>query len=180
MIWMKLDEGSENLWKLLTKIKLEFVMKNMQKVSKMDCYIYNPQKTGFIKDEDITNNVKSIEDGLNVMATDITFENITDEALEMAGEMFIYLNQCPGYLYGWQLFYSDLLNGSPPDVIILTLNRILKSAKNSEDVIANLAKMILGRITDLLQLKYEGILDLSLKSRQPGLDMIEPPYGKHV
>ena len=92
--------------------------------------------------------------------------------------MFIYLNQCPSYLYGWQLFYSNLLNEPSPDIIILTLSRILKSAKNNEDIVKTLAKKILQRMTDLLNLKYEGVLDLSLKSRHPGLEMIEPPYGR--
>ena len=178
IIWMTMEEGVEKQWKIITDIKLHYAKKNMQRVSSMECSKYKFEKNGFITFEEMKSNIEHFEQQLNVTANYTIIDNITDEALEIAAKMFISLNQCPTYLYGWQFLYSELLNKSPPDIIILTLNRIIKGAKSKRDVKAQIAKSILGRITNLLSLKYEHILNLNLPNRNFGNENLDDIYGK--
>ena len=51
--------------------------------------------------------------------------NIPKDFLDAAGEMFIFWNLCPKFLYDWTQFYVDLMQNASPDIIVLTLNRII-------------------------------------------------------
>ena len=59
--------------------------------------------------------------------------NIPKDFLDAAGEMFIYWNLCPKFLYDWTQFYADLIQNASPDIILLTLNRIIVTAKMRGD-----------------------------------------------
>ena len=59
--------------------------------------------------------------------------NIPKDFVDAAGEMFIYWNLCPKFLYDWTQFYADLIQNASPDIILLTLNRIIVTAKMRGD-----------------------------------------------
>ena len=72
--------------------------------------------------------------------------NISKEYLNMAGEMFMYLNICP-HMKSWMVLYLDLLENNPIDVVIHTLNRIIKRGrdlgeKTSVAIAKNMGKSI--------------------------------------
>ena len=107
------------------------------------------------------------------MLVEEIYAKITNKDLETAAEMFIYLNACPGnskvgarsalqrWFQAWFKFYSDLFKTQPPDLIILTLNRMMTSlAPKNIDFERN--KKLFNRISSLLQLKYKKIQNLLL------------------
>jgi len=54
-------------------------------------------------------------------------KNITEDTLNTAGEMFVYLNHCgDGGNSKWFTFYKDLFKTYGPDVILMTINRLTK------------------------------------------------------
>ena len=56
--------------------------------------------------------------------------NVTEEIFNTAGEMFVYLYHCPrGGNKKWIQFYKDLLQSHELDVMLLTLNRLMKSTQ---------------------------------------------------
>ena len=84
-------------------------------------------------DSDQLSQVAKVEQQLNVEAFLERFENMTDEDLKNAAEMFIYLNTCVDTLKPWFIFYKELLQNSSPEEIILTLNRIMKGGGSVEN-----------------------------------------------
>ena len=75
--------------------------------------------------------------------------------------MFIYLNFCPDSLNPWFLFYKELFENKSPNVIALTLNRILKGNISDEtDDLKKIAKTLLNKLTGLLSLQYQYIGDM--------------------
>ena len=93
---------------------------------------------------------------------------MTNKDLENATKMFIYMNSCPASssdkgrlrLKNWISFYNNLFQTLPADVIILTLNRMMK-ASTSQNVDGQVrAKKLLKRMTSLLSLKFTDIQDI--------------------
>ena len=73
--------------------------------------------------------------------------NIPKDFLDAAGEMFIFWNLCPKFLYDWTQFYVDLMQNASPDIIVLTLNRIIVTAKMRGDKkIFDITKNILVKL----------------------------------
>ena len=92
--------------------------------------------------------VAAVEKYLKIESSYLIFENMTTKDLEIATEMFIYLNTCPGSMKPWFVFYKQLFEHETPQHIILTLNRILKDSKNSNnDIFKILAQKLLKRMT---------------------------------
>ena len=83
----------------------------------------------------LINCVGAVEQKLLIGSTKIRYKNMTTKDLQIAAEMFLYLNSCPEILKPWIVFYKDLFGNQPANVIVLTLNRMLKadnSSKNEE------------------------------------------------
>ena len=111
----------DNIWKVVKEIKsgssIDITCGVTASASKKDfLYSNNFQVT----------QVAAVENQLNVVPTHIRFQNMTIEDLKNAAEMFMYLNTCIGSLKPWFVFYKDLFKNKSPDLIILTLNRIMK------------------------------------------------------
>ena len=84
--------------------------------------------------------------------------NIPKDFLSIAGKFFIYWNLCPKFLYDWTQFYADLMQNASPDIIVLTLNRIIVTAKMRGDKkIFDITKNILIRLlhTELSSSMYQ-------------------------
>ena len=77
--------------------------------------------------------------------------------LNIAGEMFLYLNSCPGALKPWFIFYRNIFQKLPLDEIILTLNRIIKGSNvlshRSSQSVKNIAKKVFEKTASLNHLK---------------------------
>ena len=82
--------------------------------------------TNLASNNDIQNNIKKASDILNITVTDIPLENVTDETLQMAVEMFTYMNFFPPKLI---LLYKKLFQNESPKKIILAMASILKASE---------------------------------------------------
>ena len=109
--------------------------------------------------------VSGLESDLNIVSTDDRFANISQGSLEASARIFIYLypmaEKCPfeefnSWFRNLSLFYNDLFKTQSGDKIILTLNRIIKTA-SEQNKEKDVAKDILTRTAALLSLKYEDI-----------------------
>ena len=82
--------------------------------------------------------------------------NISKKTLEEAGHMFIYSFMCPKFMFDWTKFYFDLFQNNKPDMIIQTLNRILKIGENNNDkTISNLTRMIFDGVSKKFDLEFQ-------------------------
>ena len=112
-------------------------------------------------DTDIQLNMRAFEEEIQINSTRVISENMTDNQLKEAAQMFIYLNFCPDSLNPWFLFYKELFENKSPNVIALTLNRILKGNISDEtDDLKKIAKTLLNKLTGLLSLQYQYIGDM--------------------
>ena len=100
------------------KRKKEIVLERCRKYNKGDDFMYD--------DSVIESNVAAVEQMLNITSSDLVFNNITPSTLKAAAEMFMYLNSCSFDLIPLVKFFKDLLMNKRPDIILLTLNRMLK------------------------------------------------------
>ena len=95
-------------------------------------------------------------------------DNITQDDLETAAEMFVYLHGCPG-IHGstlsveerwfeiWYLFYSELFRTKSPRLIILTLNRLRRKSFEIKEYDFKLNQKLLHKVVKVLSLKHENI-----------------------
>ena len=150
MSTLTLDE----IWKIAKKIKSEV---SLDKLCPNKQSFYNRQKPYPV--------LSAIEQHLGIEPSEIIYENMTTEILEIAAPMFIYLIGCPAqdaldtkqWYTSWNTFYSNLFSAKSPQQIILTLNRITKS-KSSEDKDGKTrAAKLLKRTKSIISLKYETI-----------------------
>ena len=106
----------------------------------------------------ILSTVSAIENKVKVATSEIIYENITSKVLKTAAEMLNYLNSeiKSDSTKSWLKFYWTLFMSKSPNEIILTLNRIMKKSKNTNE-------KLLRKSASLLALKYEDI-----QSMMPG------------
>ena len=99
--------------------------------------------------------MRTVEQKLNIKTSSMEIKNVTLRDLKHAEELFIYLNTCPGSLKPWFIFYKELFQTKFLDEIILTLSRVMKMKRDSEnDFIQLLAHKLFNTITTLFSLKY--------------------------
>ena len=104
--------------------------------------------------------VRKVEDLLNLEPSHYPIDNIPEETLDKAARMFIYLNPCLDSIKHWITFYKDLFQNKPPDYILLTLNRILKTI-NAQDDLADITKLIFTKTASIFSLKYKEIRNMT-------------------
>ena len=115
----------------------------------------------------INSQIVEVGKKLNVQLSERTLENMASAHLEKAAEMFIYLNLCLSsdeWGNKWFSFYSDLFKTKTLDVIILTLNRILKTSQTSDDI--RMAKSLLIKTTTLFSLNHQKIRSLIVQGQK--------------
>ena len=149
----------KNVWKVVKNLKSELSLDLECRLSP-DLLLY----------DDKMSQVNLLEDQLGIESTEVRFENIGRENLKTAAEIYIYLNTCPDSLKPWFLFYHDLFHDQEPNQIILTLNRMMKSRRTSENEnFLNIAKTVFKEASTLLSLKYEEIQSLNPGTRKINL-----------
>ena len=130
------------------------VVKMIKSESSLDMSCEN-HKT-ILRDDVRVKQVKAVEQQLQVESTERILETLTNEELRTAAEMFTYLNTCPDSWYmSWSSFYRDLFLTKPADQIILTLNRMMKTPKtsqNKDDILG--AEKLFNRTASVLSLKF--------------------------
>ena len=82
---------------------------------------------------------------------------MTEETLETAGEMYIYLIYCPSdsRTVSWSQFYRDLLTDHQPTTILLTLARVLSKVKKTFRQEYNVANSMFLKFSSLFKLRKE-------------------------
>ena len=137
--------STEELWNTLKKIKGQYVS--------TDCShgLYS----------NVESQVNALDEHLQWNSSDKIMDKMTDSKLRLAGEMFIYLNSCSGLLKPWFSFYADLFQKQSLDVIILTLNRILKNKNVLNKKLKDIAKTLFQRMSSIFSLKYKDIQNIS-------------------
>ena len=120
---------------------------------------------GILEDSHIEKQVNKIESKVYVTPPDSpesVLENMDNTTLKHAADMFIYLNSCPQSIKSWILLYKDLIMWKTRDVLVLTLNRILKAESiGQNDEFKEIAKSILEKVQIDLSLQYKEILNIN-------------------
>lgn len=134
----------KKLWKYIKQIQVEKTLHDINIIPSYNCFSDSQDiLMNTVRREEILVALKkqiSATEQVNVSTHSTT--DISNEYLRTAAEMFLYLNLCPKDMYEWKLFYLDLLKNSP-DIIVLTLNRIMVSARERGDkAIMDIAKKI--------------------------------------
>ena len=149
---MLTDLSVNDIWIIVRKIKAQTPLECQWCC--MDDGLYSDKKIQLDK----------LEDAMGIVSSEIRFENITEDALKNAAEMFLYLNTCPTsnawkkWFSSWSTFFNDLFDTKSPDIILLTLNRMMKLNDNphyKNEI--GILKKIFKRTTTLFSLKYEDI-----------------------
>ena len=105
--------------------------------------------------------VKGVEYELGIESSDLKNLNITSTDLDNAAEMFVYLLICPHtedwmqWFRSWHQFYDTHYTTQPPDKIVLTRNRIMKTLPPSDNKVW--ARNIFKNVITLLNLNHEHI-----------------------
>ena len=134
------SKNVEILWENILETSI-----NLGKISNSDC------DKGFFDVYHVQKNNKAIEEKLG-LNTSYDFENITEQNLTSAAEMFIYLNRCPhGGNPAWVQFYKNLFLTYKPDIILMTLNRLMKTTQRAT------ATKLLEYLEVHLNLKFRNI-----------------------
>ena len=124
------DIDSSLLWEIIKKIKVDFSSSS----NSVSCENTGPDDETFVHIQHLRSLLTSIEEYLSVASNVTIQENVQENTLESAGEMFIYLLTCPKPKLGWIQFYENLMENFPPNIIVLELNRLLHSKKNSHSI----------------------------------------------
>ena len=112
--------------------------------------------------------VKELEQLLDIEPSEVLLEFEDKNTFKKIAESFLYLASYPKSLKPWFLFYEDLFKKSP-DVILLTLNRIMK-ARNDPDKqsLKQIAQNLFKRFASTLGLQYKDFRNINLKSKSEG------------
>ena len=107
---------------------------------------------------DIETSVRTVEKLVKLNSSDAKSENMSNILLKKAAKMFIYLNSCFTDLRPWFVFYTNLFDGNNPNMIMLQLNRILKSKNASQNQnLKNIARELFEKTSDMFSLKHRDI-----------------------
>ena len=126
------------------------------------CRKNNQQGDYMYENKVIESNIRAVELKLKFVSSDLIFQNITDEKLATAAEMFLYLNSCTFELMSLVQFFNDLFMNQNPDLIILTLNRILKIKESpATKGLIKVVQALFKQVTRLFSRKYQIEIELN-------------------
>ena len=135
----------EHVWKIMKKIRISF----LYECPDADCQDDNT----LLSDENIQENIKSLEKELKLNTSLTPDKNISFKTLETAVEMFTYLNFCPPKLLK---FTPHLFRTGTPKEIIFGLTSVIKTIKNRAEIYKTVE--ILSKFMETLMLKeYEKV-----------------------
>ena len=133
----------ENIWDIVKKTRLSF----LSEYTDTDCY------QTLLPDNNIQDNMNSLASQLFLNTTSIPKANTSHKTLELAVQMFMYLNYCPSKLLK---FTASLLKDGSPKEIILAMISVIKTNKNLAEKYTTI-KMF-SKVMDIFSLKqYEQV-----------------------
>jgi len=106
--------------------------------------------------------VKAVEQKMQIESSEQIMESLSNEELQIAAELFLYLNACPDeWFKSWTSFYNELFLTQSADQIMLTLNRMTKTHISQSKDSNVRAEKLLEKTAGLLSLKLGEIQGLS-------------------
>ena len=107
-----------------------------------------------------------MEDILSISTSDEIYENVSEDTLKVAGEMFLYLNSCPKNIIKSQIrkSFEDYLFNENLQKIIIFLNRIIIKSKGKDETVKESALAMLNKIHDLKELNFKKLDVMSTSS----------------
>ena len=154
-IYYQSSWNDETIWNLVRKMKVAFLSKSCK------------SNTGFINIDAIKSVVNSFQEQLQINTCEADNNcnyinaNLTNVNLSKPAEMFLYLVSCSIDLNPWYKFYENIFEAQPPDQMVLTLNKILKSTKEKAKDLYDIAAKIFQNLDEVLVLKYKTIQNLT-------------------
>ena len=94
----------------------------------------------------------------NVSSQPIYSHEVTEETLETAAEIYFQLVHCPTDNVEMKDFYLKLIKDFPLSTLLITLARLTSAGMESKSVKLDSARLILLRLTDILDLDYRRII----------------------
>ena len=112
-------------------------------------------------------NQKILEDRLNISISNEFFENIGEETLNLAGQMFLFLNSCPrNFLVTEKLkSFKNYLSTENVESILKFLNRLIVKIKD-DDVIKKTSLAIINKFLNMKGLQYKNIEEIYKSTSQ--------------
>ena len=147
-----MKEDTEAVWKVVIDTRMLFLkmFNNITQSSK-----YNPSLASHFH---IQNNFEKVTSELNITVPYKLMENVTDETLQTAFEMFTYMNFFPPKLI---LLYQKLFKYESPKKILLAMTNLLRSSDSLSKQISN---KIWLKIREFLPPLYSQYNDRSFKN----------------
>lgn len=119
------EEEKENIWKIIRKIRKNYLLAYVE-VEKLQ---WGKRCDDFIPKFLVQDHMDKIEKDLNMNISINLHENIEKETLDLAAQMFIYINFCPDENY--LLFLKDLFKKDSLQNMLLSLSSIKKTTQNA-------------------------------------------------
>ena len=102
----------------------------------------------------------------NVSSQPIYTHEVTEETLETAAEIYFQLVHCPTDNVEMKDFYLKLIKDFPLSTLLITLARLTSAGMESKSVKLDSARLILLRLTDILDLDYRRIIAVTTAQSQ--------------
>ena len=118
-ILLRAQKKDEQIWEIVKAIRKTFLLKYVEPIS---CY-------GEIAGSLIKANIDQMEEKLKLNAHNMVFNNVTEETLNTAAEMFTFLSFCPDAKL--LLFIDHVLKTDSLQNIILSLASMIKTSQNA-------------------------------------------------
>ena len=136
----------ENIWKIVKKIRLSFLSEHPDSKCSFN----------LLTDKGVQDIIYRVAKELELNATSLPSEKITNEVLQTGAEMFTYLNFCPSFIPKHVLSFAYLLKTKTPKELILALTSIIKTQENAYEKEVAIENFI--NVMETLDLKnYEKI-----------------------
>ena len=138
------------IWNILKQLKGDEIFKTCHKTN------------GFFQNSVVESQLSSFARQLqfNPLSSNVNkvIKNIPKSTLNLAANMFIYINACPDVFQAWFMFYQDLFENQPPNHIILILNRLMMSENTREKIgFKMIARKLFDEVETIFSLKYQEI-----------------------
>ena len=123
----------EKVWNVVKELRKKFL--KFSDDSTFDNEMTCSYRSNLLSDMTITANNRIIEEKLGLKSK--TFpaapsENVNSTTLQLAAEMFIYMNNCPlSEYYQYIKIYGNLLQNESPLNIVLGMTDIIKQSQNA-------------------------------------------------
>ena len=151
------------LWDIVKDYRHRYLIENIDIVNTLHmCFNYD--SSTLYTESYIISTIDAIEIELKLLGSQ--HDNYDIEKLYLyemefygaAAEMFIYLNNCPKFMFDWTLLFTKLFQNSSPNIIVQTLNRIMLTGKmKGDNTIMNISKQIFMKVTDMFSLEFQTI-----------------------